>query len=357
VNISKLAWALFAVVALGGGCASSVSSRSGSNSNWLESCSKDADCGGGFKCWCGTCTSPCTSSTDCTTLASGATCADSTTGSGVCGGAVTTTACVLACTKPADCASLGDRATCSNGACRKAPAKIANDSGSLTCAERITEATTQTAAIVAKADTTCATDNDCVASSGVSCGVSACGEPSLSKAGAAAIAPTLASLDQRLCAPFTAAGCASPVTSCPAIYPPMCDAHVCKPGLPMVFIEGGVPAPPDAGNLTCSQRLAQMDDLIHADWDHARGPCAVDADCTVVAAATGCDAMCPTAATKAAAQALAADLQAIESRFCPSFLDAGCTFVGGTGACLLAPPGMDAGIPIKCVAGFCQGVE
>jgi hypothetical protein len=124
-------------------CSSSVV-QPDSETHWLSACSLNADCGSSFQCWCGLCTSLCTSTSDCSKLPSGTVCADSNTANTACSGVATTTACVLPCgalepsgTQP--CVVLGAHASCGrDGVCETTAASSRAPSKSLRPARKPT---------------------------------------------------------------------------------------------------------------------------------------------------------------------------------------------------------------------------
>src|SRR5690349_6473377 len=77
-----------------------VSSSSGSNTNWLERCDSDADCGSGSQCWCNACTAICASDGDC----NGGVCR--TTDALGCGVPGVGAVCVAECGNDAECSAL-----------------------------------------------------------------------------------------------------------------------------------------------------------------------------------------------------------------------------------------------------------
>jgi hypothetical protein len=329
------------MIAAAMGCSSQVAEPD-SETHWLRVCNEDADCEGGLSCWCGLCTTLCTSTSDCSKLPSGAVCADIETANAACMGFATKNACVLPCgtsepsgTQP--CAALGANASCGwDGICR-------NNSGVLTCYERMAEATKEAYAIVAQADTTCVTDADCVSSTDVLLCAPGCASWAISKTGAAQIAPAIGAADPPVCK--FAAECAIP---CPRGGAPACVAGKC-------LLQG----PPGCDSCvselpqTCSERSAQMAALISGYVEATDKSCSTDADCTAVSLSTDCNDHCPAAVSQTAASALTTALQGIETSFCPNFVHDGCEVARGTGTCLLTT-GADGGTSTKCVSGLCQ---
>lgn len=63
-----------AVVLLLAGCSKTIDPTTGSNSNWLKSCSTTSDCGEDLGCFCGTCSSKCTQKSDCRSYGASAVC-------------------------------------------------------------------------------------------------------------------------------------------------------------------------------------------------------------------------------------------------------------------------------------------
>jgi alpha-tubulin suppressor-like RCC1 family protein len=101
--------ALFAAVA----CGRSASST-GSNTNWLERCGDDADCGSGRECWCGACTKSCTDTVDC---GSDGQCREATNFGCATPSASGASVCVLTCAGDADCSGESGDLLCQNGVC------------------------------------------------------------------------------------------------------------------------------------------------------------------------------------------------------------------------------------------------
>jgi hypothetical protein len=87
-----------------------------SNTNWLSRCRDDEQCNGSLRCYCGICTKPCGSNSECGLLA-GAECAES--GESLCGDQASAGGlCVLACKKDVDCGTGFD---CNAGQCVPKP--------------------------------------------------------------------------------------------------------------------------------------------------------------------------------------------------------------------------------------------
>jgi len=95
-------------------CGKSVSSSSGSNTNWLKPCDTAADCGTGLECWCNVCTAPCSDGAACDQP--GATCRASA-GLGCREHAARAALCVASCETTVDCQPFGSGLSCINAAC------------------------------------------------------------------------------------------------------------------------------------------------------------------------------------------------------------------------------------------------
>jgi hypothetical protein len=106
---------LSSVVLGGAGCGKVSSNSSGSNTNWLERCASDADCGDGNQCWCNVCTTSCGDDDDC----SGGGQCRATDALG-CGAPSETTLCVAECLGDADCGAGSDFA-CRGEVCLPTP--------------------------------------------------------------------------------------------------------------------------------------------------------------------------------------------------------------------------------------------
>ena len=116
---------LLAALAFPPACSAETSNKT---TNWLVTCSTDADCGGA-SCICGICTESCTAADTC--AASGGLCGDSFAATTQCSGQVNAGICMAACAQESDC-DAGQ--TCVAGACvrREAPGCPAHP-GALAC--------------------------------------------------------------------------------------------------------------------------------------------------------------------------------------------------------------------------------
>ena len=106
-------WFLVSFVALfgaAGGCGRAERST-GSQTNWLNPCNQDADCGAG-ECWCHVCSAPCAADDEC---ASGS--CRATEDLGCAGPSTSPLLCVVECSTQADCRGRGPGIECVNGAC------------------------------------------------------------------------------------------------------------------------------------------------------------------------------------------------------------------------------------------------
>jgi hypothetical protein len=136
-----LAAALLAPGAFGA-CGGSSKLSSGSETNWLERCDNDSDCGS-LSCLCSVCTLPCHADGDCGAGPTGSTCAlqNSVGYEAVCGsGSVTDGLCLPLCEEDSDC---GAGANCVSGVCRPRASGLTPIGGSCTtaaeCASAICE--------------------------------------------------------------------------------------------------------------------------------------------------------------------------------------------------------------------------
>lgn len=339
MNILKIVMGAMCATAIATACAT-TSSSSGSNSNWLEVCSTDSDCGGSLECWCGVCTKTCAAAAECSAFAPGATCGVDVEVTICVGARPSESACGLPCKIDDDCKVLDARSRCLAGACRRDSAS--SDAGRLTCNDRSTEVQSRYHDILTTADTaaneTCSVDADCIPAPSVSCG-DQCGLPFLSKAGAASLAPELATLERDLCQPYFATGCPAPVFLCPAIGFPTCVLGRCWNGQ-------GTPSP-DAGAVTCLDRTHQMLDRIEAAVARADDACRDDGDCTTVTLDNQCYHACESGAvSRAGAADVQAALASIEADgLCNAFEAAGCTSI--------IPPCTPPVAP-KCIQNVCQ---
>jgi hypothetical protein len=99
VHVAALCWLL-------SGCgAQTADPTSESNTNWLKSCDRDAQCGDELACHCGVCTQNCKQDSCPGTLACLALCGDSAA------------SCQAECQEDADCAYLASNASCASGVC------------------------------------------------------------------------------------------------------------------------------------------------------------------------------------------------------------------------------------------------
>jgi sulfatase modifying factor 1 len=115
-------WSLALAVSSCGG--ESTGPQSGSESHFLGSCARTADCAAGLECRCGLCTRPCAAPTECASLGRPATCLDNVALSSSC--SATGGICVPSCTTSAECGAL----TCRAGTCQFFAAQ-APDAGSI----------------------------------------------------------------------------------------------------------------------------------------------------------------------------------------------------------------------------------
>lgn len=337
MNALRIVIATMCAVAISAACAT-TSSSSGSNSNWLEVCSKDSDCGSGLECQCGVCTKTCTAASDCSALATGATCDPGDTTS-ICGTPQTRAVCLHTCKADGDCNVIGQNTSCSDGLCKRARAI---DGGLLSCNDRGNAVQARYHAILTAADTAsnkaCTVDTDCVPAPAVPCS-DHCGLPFLSKTGAASIATELANLDRDLCTAFFAAGCPEFTFFCPAIGFPKCVAGACENSFGPLS---------DGGHPTCEERTRQMSDVIQAATDRADKACATDDNCKTVSLDIACYHACESSpVSEAGAAEVTTALGTVES-MCIDFDAAGCkSFVPPC-----TPP-----LPLKCVAGRCANAQ
>lgn len=343
MNTSKaLAWLILGgtwAVACGG-----ATVASGSNSNWLDVCSKTADCSAGLSCWCGVCTTPCSPSNAC---GAGNCVAPGDVGLS-CSVQPAANACAVACTSNAECASVRPGLTCANGICRNQSSGI-TDGGTRTCESRISEATQAFQAAVDSADRSCRTSADCDRVAVGRCGFSGCSLYPVSNVGASEAMATERSINNAICTPGRAAGCFSDsgaFINCPVIPagPPACVAGKCTDDATLV----------EGGSLTCDERTAEITQRRTALLATLDLTCQRDADC-VITDFVRCVSQCGTLATTADVAALASQVSALEADLCTPFTDAGCTapplpcpFPGTAacvkGQCALMPPGaMDGG--------------
>ncbi len=98
-----------------------ASSHSGSNTNWLITCSDDTDCDSSFSCLCGICSSPCDVEGE-VCQESGAVCADLETFDCRPPNEEISGACWVACSRNADCEEVDPELECRSGVCVRMPA-------------------------------------------------------------------------------------------------------------------------------------------------------------------------------------------------------------------------------------------
>lgn len=113
----KRCWLLAAAMVASGACGGSSKLGSGSETNWLQRCESDSDCGT-LSCLCSVCTVPCHVDGDCGPAPTGSTCAlqNSAGYEAVCGGSPASDGlCLPLCVEDSDCATGG---TCVDGVCR-----------------------------------------------------------------------------------------------------------------------------------------------------------------------------------------------------------------------------------------------
>jgi hypothetical protein len=118
MRASKIAIA--AVLMLLGACAQTEAPAPNKNTNWLQECGTDADCGQALSCICGVCTERCEDEDACGESEGMATCRHERSAEliGQCGEAPRwSSVCVAACEDDVDCAYVGEGAHCEQGAC------------------------------------------------------------------------------------------------------------------------------------------------------------------------------------------------------------------------------------------------
>jgi hypothetical protein len=146
--------------------------------------------------------------------------------------------CIL---EPANCFAVATP-KCVAGACvgffGQSPA---GDGGKSLCDSVPDETTNRLVPFLDRADRSCVSDSDCTLSPGVRCG-DPCGVPIISKAGAAALAPEIATIEKDLCDPYDAAGCPPPFYGCPLIGTPTCVSGACEGSIQGISnVDGGGP--------------------------------------------------------------------------------------------------------------------
>ena len=99
-------------------CREETSPKTGSETNFLQSC--EATCDDGLSCVCGVCTQPCSGTGECTGLAPGAECVEvgDRAPEAACPDADCTAFCDLTCRSDHDCEALGTSFRCRDGYCR-----------------------------------------------------------------------------------------------------------------------------------------------------------------------------------------------------------------------------------------------
>jgi hypothetical protein len=109
-----------AVVVLALSRCASQETDSGSQTHWMDTCSRDGDCGAGLSCACGVCTKPCAAASACDGLGRGALCAAP---GGAAHGALCAAAAPAVCV-PACGAGCGASEHCVDGACVPGPGRV-----------------------------------------------------------------------------------------------------------------------------------------------------------------------------------------------------------------------------------------
>jgi hypothetical protein len=204
------------------------------------------------------------------------------------------------------------------------------------CEEQTAALSSRITDILTSADTTCTTDADCniaTFGTGPAC-YPLCGGTPVSIAGLASVENAFRDIDRTLCATYTA-------SSCPKVFPPPCPAPF------QVSCQAGHCAnamAPGATALTCDQYDQLISDRIALVEDKADTSCTVDADCTTIARANSCFALCQTRSlSHAGAAAVQTVLDDIDKDTCPN-MNPPCRFP--------VPPCISAGMPV-CKAGAC----
>src|ERR1051325_1026586 len=113
------------IAVLGGGCSTRASGGTDSNTNFLEPCTRDDECGG-LTCLSGHCSRTCETNTDCASLRGGV-CRPNVEHPSACGADTGGGACAVACGSDRDCAAWG--LTCVLGFCEGSA--LAKDGGSV----------------------------------------------------------------------------------------------------------------------------------------------------------------------------------------------------------------------------------
>ena len=316
-------------------CGGMSNQAGGSNTNWFATCASSADCAGGLECWCGLCTTAC--ATGCSSAGSAATCSEPPA---ACTDPSKKSACAVGCTNDADCASLGASAACGDGVCRKGTTTTKTDGGTKSCSDLSSQAFAKVQTLDDGADQSCKTTADCIAAPDVSCG-GGCGHGTTSKAGAAAIASGLASIEKTYCEPFAKQGCMTIALPCAFPGNPTCIAGKCQDAPPG--------QPTDSGTASCDDQAQRVDDQLNAALDALDKSCKMDADCTRVQADVQCDFGCNIPVSKTAAAAFAATRPQIERDTCAPYLGAGCMPL------LTGCPNSPGDAP-KCLKGVCTDV-
>jgi hypothetical protein len=337
VNILRIVIASSFVAAIATACAT-MNSSSGSNSNWLAICADDSQCTGSLECWCGVCTKVCTTASDCSSLTL-ATC-DMDRALAICGGPATKLGCTVGCKNDEDCKSLGADTRCSEGSCTKSA--LDGDGGRSLCKRTPDLASGRLAGLFQNADHHCSLDSDCHGATGISCG-NPCGFPYVSMTGWASIESDVAKIETDLCDPFFAAGCQTPVYFGCNLGDPICSNGSCENS-------GGILGNgknPDGGAATCDELTSQLGRRVEVHAQIADRTCTTDDDCTVAGLDFRCYHACGSGPlSKAGAAALATELTALETEFCPAFEGAGC--VSFVPSCVPPPLGL------KCVSNLCD---
>jgi hypothetical protein len=110
---------LSAFVAVGvADCGATTHDPTNSNTNWLRSCRRDADCGAGVSCLCGVCTRGCGASSECSAAATACVATGDPTLVPSCGGeSVPAKICAAPCSEDATCHAMRADLTCNGGIC------------------------------------------------------------------------------------------------------------------------------------------------------------------------------------------------------------------------------------------------
>ena len=127
----EIAWLVLAVLV--GACTKTTQPLHDKNTNWLRSCSAEAECGSALSCLCGLCTQACGSSAHCGE-GEGASCVATASGAlaAQCSRADAREAvavCASGCKRDRDCAASGDDWQCRAGVCVAPASGPAPDSG------------------------------------------------------------------------------------------------------------------------------------------------------------------------------------------------------------------------------------